>query len=367
MSLNIRILCLVIAGLVSLFTISAIAQSVDKTKPLATLPIQQRNLVILQYHHVSTDMPKSTSVTPEVFAEHMALLAANYNVVSLDDALIKIKNNQALPDKAVAITFDDGYSNILENAHPILIKHNFPYTIFINPALIGESRSQLTWSEVKSMQPLAIFANHTLDHAHLLEKYGNENQAQWLARVMRDVKQAESIIEENVGYSKKWLAYPYGEYNLTLKKALLDDGYIGFGQHSGPISAFSDFGALPRFPAAGIYAKISSLTVKLDSLAMPIDNIEPARVAYVADDKVKELHLLISDKDVRLTQFACYFRGDKQKFLGDGSSIKVKLDLTLSAGRSRVNCTAPSKSLNNRFYWFSHPMFTATHEGQFLD
>lgn len=359
---------LMVLLILSTFPLLALASSQDSaSQSPSAMSIAEQNLVILQYHHVDSTTPKSTSVSPEVFESHMALLAANYNVVSLVDAIKKIKNNESLPNKSVAITFDDGYTNILENAHPILSKYGFAYTVFVNPAIIGDSSSQLSWDQVKQMQPLATFANHTLDHAHLLEMYGNENQEQWLTRVMNDINQAEELLTEKLGYSNKWLAYPYGEYNLALKDALLASGYIGFGQQSGAISSFSDFGALPRFPAAGIYASIPSLTVKLNSLAMPVDVVEPAQVAYSADNKLDTLNLTVSNKDIRLTQFACYFKGEKLKFLGNNNTIKVKVDYTMSPGRTRINCTAPSLSENNRFYWYSHPLFVATHEGEFLD
>lgn len=338
-----------------------------QAETVSDLAINQGSLVILQYHHVSSKTPVSTSVTTEVFKQHMALLAEQFNVIALDEAISKIQNKQPLPDKSVAITFDDGYTNILENAHPILSKYKFPYTVFINPAIIGESRVQLTWEQVESMQPLATFANHTLDHAHLLEKYGNENNEQWLKRVMRDINQSETILKEKLGYSKRWLAYPYGEYNLELKQALIDNNYIGFGQQSGAISAASDFGALPRFPAAGVYASIPSLTVKLNSLAMPVIDIDPAQVEFSADEKINGFTITLQPDDVIMKRFACYFQGDKLKFQGNDNSITVKLTRTMQAGRIRVNCTAPSKQFNNRYYWFSHAMFTATHNGEYSD
>lgn len=337
-------------------------------KPLhAKTEISSSNLVILQYHHVATDTPNSTSVTPEIFAEHMAYLAANHNIIGLDKALATIQNNEILPTNSVAITFDDGFTNILDNAHPILVKYNFPYTVFINPAIIGESSSQLKWHQIKKMQPLATFANHTLDHAHLLEKYGNEDDQQWLTRVMQDVNRAEAIILEELGYSKKWLAYPFGEFNQALKKEILAQGYIGFGQQSGAISHLSDFGALPRFPAAGIYAKLDSLKVKLNSLAMPVKSVKPADVSYMPDTLIAELVLEIDDIDVRLTAFACYFKGEKLKFMGNDNKVVVKVNHTTAPGRARINCTAPSNRAPARYYWYSYPIFTSTYEGEFLD
>jgi peptidoglycan/xylan/chitin deacetylase (PgdA/CDA1 family) len=329
--------------------------------------VASANLVVLQYHHVATDTPNSTSVTPATFAEHMDYLANNHKVIALDKAITAIQNNEVLPEKSVAITFDDGFTNILENAHPILQRYDFPYTVFINPALIGESSNQLSWDQVRQMQPLAQFANHTLDHAHLLEKYGNEDIQKWLTRVMQDVNQAEAIIREELGYSKKWLAYPYGEFNQSLKAELQKQGYIGFGQQSGAVSHFSDFGALPRFPAAGIYANLETLKVKLNSLAMPVKSIQPLQVAFTPGELIDSIVLEIDDADVRLTAFACYFRGEKLKFMGNDNKVTIKVMHKTEPGRARINCTAPSNRAPSRYYWYSYPMFTSTHDGEFLD
>ena len=49
--------------------------------------IPQHNSVILLYHHVSDSTPKSTSVTPEVFAQHMAYLSNHHTVIPLTKAI----------------------------------------------------------------------------------------------------------------------------------------------------------------------------------------------------------------------------------------------------------------------------------------
>ena len=98
------------------------------------------NAVILLYHHVSGSAPASTSVTPEVFEQHIQYLADGYNVISLEHAVNALKSEKRLPERAVVITFDDGYRSIYDNAHPILARHGMPYTVFINPQIIGTYR-----------------------------------------------------------------------------------------------------------------------------------------------------------------------------------------------------------------------------------
>lgn len=351
-----------------------------KTSEITTLttPLKD-NLVILQYHHVSNNTPRITSTPPDVFAEHLAYLYKHFNVVALPDAINALKNGTKLPDKSVAITFDDGFDNILINAHPLLRKYDFPYTIFINPALIGRSNQQLTWEEVSQMSQEGVtFANHTLAHQHLLNRQiltannsykqyeAIENEAQWLTRVLNDITQAEAILKGRLGYSLRYLAYPYGEFNRTLSDALTELNYVGFAQHSGGISSQSDFSALPRYPAAGRYAKLATLKIKLNSLAMPVldSNITDPELSKSTPN---ELRLTLDAKDFNLSNVNCFYQGELQPITINDDVLIIKLSDDIPVGRSRMNCTARSNSEKDRYYWLSQPFFKANQKGLFID
>ncbi|WP_395338732.1 polysaccharide deacetylase family protein [Ningiella sp. W23] len=334
------------------------------------LPTQ---VVILQYHHVDNETPPITSIKPDVFLAHMEYLKENHNVVRLRDAIEAIKQNLPLPDNAVAITFDDGYESIFKHAHPILSDFEFPYTVFVNPDSIERLSNQLTWDEVNQMSKLADFANHTLRHIHLLNKAPGESKAQWLNRIMENIAQAEAALEEKVGYSLKWLAYPFGEYNGAVKELLKEAQYIAFAQHSGAVSSHSDFLALPRFPAAGIYANLDTLKVKLKSIAMPVKHREQADKIRELDSELDSFSFSLDDSypaiidDINVSQFACYFKGERIIPSLQGMSVNIPLKHRFDTGRVRVNCTAPSKAHNGRFYWHSVAFFTPNEEGLFED
>ena len=84
-------------------------------------------LVILQYHHIDDSTPFSTSTAPERFEAHLNLLdELGATIVRLEDAIIR--DPSRLPDAArgtdtelrIAITFDDAFSSIYEEAFPML-------------------------------------------------------------------------------------------------------------------------------------------------------------------------------------------------------------------------------------------------------
>ncbi|MCF2950290.1 polysaccharide deacetylase family protein [Paraglaciecola aquimarina] len=326
------------------------------------------NAVILVYHHVSEDTPNSTSVSPRIFEQHMQYLADNHTVLPLKTVIEKLQNQQALPDKTVVITFDDGYQNIHQNAHPILQKFGFHYTIFINPALIDTLNSQLTWQQVKQLQKQNVsFANHGNAHLHSLQKQTNESKQDWLSRVTKNVTEAEQLLTEKLGYSLKYFAYPYGEFNQAFKQQLTQLGYVSFAQHSGAIASHSDFSALPRFPAAGIYSNINTLKVKLNSLAMPVSKVLPQEPELASSIKQVDLTFQINSDDINPSQVACFKSGDKIPHKLSDGLMSIKVDIKAKPGRHKVNCTVPSKQLKGRYYWLSHPFFVPTNQGKWLD
>lgn len=326
------------------------------------------NAVILLYHHVANDTPASTSISPDKFAEHMEYLANNHTVLGLPEVISALSEGETLPDRTVVITFDDGYENILTNAHPILKRHGFPYTIFINPDEIGTNRSQLSWEQVKTMQDDGVvFANHTRDHLHMLEREPGESEKAWLKRVWANVTEAEDILEDKTGRSLKYLAYPFGEYNRALADKVSQAGYIGFGQHSGGVSSESQFSALPRFPAAGPYANLKTLKTKLESLAMPVSSYTPEDPMITDRSEPPKVTITVSSSDVDLNRANCFFGGDTIAPRVKNMTASVTIDGKLPVGRSRINCTAPSIAHSGRYYWYSQPFFVADSNGNFPD
>nr|WP_283645347.1 polysaccharide deacetylase family protein [Alteromonas macleodii] len=380
---RLKILSSMLAGIFNVLLVSPSIASGSDATPVAdaTSTIKEQsgnnidssvsttpNAAILLYHHVSSSTPASTSISPEAFKSHMEYLDAHHTVVSLQDVVSAIQHNTTLPENAVAITFDDGYANILDNAHPILADLGFPYTVFINPDEIGVGPKQLTWEQVIAMHnDGVVFANHTLDHLHMLNGEQAMGERAWLEKVWQNVESAEKKIEDKLDISLKYLAYPFGEYNTALANKLKAEGYIGFGQHSGAVGPSSDMQALPRFPAAGPYANLATLKTKLNSLAMPVTQSSHKDPRMTTRNLSSPISLTIDSDDVRLTQVNCFFGGDPIETSLEENVLTFTLDETLPVGRSRVNCTAPSNAQSGRYYWYSTPFFVADENGNYPD
>jgi len=89
-------------------------------------------LSILIYHRVlkQPDPLLPGEVDAASFEWQMQLLAQHFNVLPLSEAVERLKKN-SLPNRAVCVTFDDGYADNAEVALPILEKLGVPATFFI--------------------------------------------------------------------------------------------------------------------------------------------------------------------------------------------------------------------------------------------
>ena len=152
---------------------------------IANLAIAANNIdshgVILVYHHVSKDTPPSTSISPEDFRKHLDYLQQNnFSVMPLDQMLETLQTGGQLPEKAIAITFDDGYISIYDTAFPMLQSYGFPFTLFLSTGPIDRrQQSFMNWEQVKKMSEAGvIIANHMVEHPYMLDKGPGESEAQ---------------------------------------------------------------------------------------------------------------------------------------------------------------------------------------------
>ncbi|MFK3864875.1 polysaccharide deacetylase family protein [Pseudoalteromonas rhizosphaerae] len=325
---------------------------------LFCLSLPAHSAVILQYHHVSETLPAVTSVSAETFTEHLNYLKQHdFNVVPLNELLSALQQGQSLPDKTVAITFDDGYNNNYEQAAPILEKFAYPYTIFVNPKLIDEGKGYVMgWDKLRELAKKgALISNHSAQHDYLHRKLADETTQQWQARIKQDILSSQQRIKEEIGHDYKYLAYPYGEFNNQLQSLVKELGFIGIGQHSGAINKDSDFSRLPRFPASGFYSKLDTLVTKLNSRAFSIQEL--TYIDSVTSQNPPQISIKFNMGDFHKSQLACYVSGIGQAKLdwSAADTVTINSPKNLAQGRSRFNCTAPSIAYKNSYYWFSQP------------
>ena len=359
-------------GLASVLLVACGDSSSQETAPgQAAAPESDNSIAILQYHHVSETTPAVTSITPQQFKQHLDYLKDNnFTVLSIEEAHQRIDNQQGFPEKAAVITFDDGYDNVFEHAAPLLAEYDMPYAVFVNPDLMKESPSAyMSWEQLEKIQGQgATIVNHGQTHAHLIRRQPDESEQQWRERMAYDVRSAQQAIDAQLGEQPKYFAYPYGEYDAKLQRLLSEWGFLGFAQHSGPWSPYSDPTAITRFPASGIYANLKTLATKLSSRALPVESYQPDEPLLEHSNEQPTLTVTLSHTDgLQQNALRCFQGTDVLTPAWQSQrAFTVKPKEPLPIGRSRINCTAPADA-GSPYYWFSAAFIRPDANGSWPD
>lgn len=94
-------------------------------------------LSILIYHRVlpRLDPMRPDDTDAEEFERQLQGLVGNFNVLSLPEAIVRLRS-QSLPARAACVTFDDGYADNATVALPILQRWGVPATFFISTGFL---------------------------------------------------------------------------------------------------------------------------------------------------------------------------------------------------------------------------------------
>lgn len=190
---------------------------------------------ILMYHAVE-DAPRPPKykhfyVLAEEFAGQMRMLErAGYTPITFQLLADARAGAASLPPKPVLLTFDDGYTNLRTNVHPLLGAMNFPYTVFLISERVGktndwvasegyEPTSLLSWQDISEMQrdPHVSFEAHTATHLKLTELSP--------AEARRELADSKDVLEQKLQAPVSVLCYPYGDVNNAVAGLAEEAGY----------------------------------------------------------------------------------------------------------------------------------------------
>lgn len=107
--------------------------------------------VILLYHRVVDEPsdPYGLCVTPADFEQHMSSIRSLGEPMSVA-AMARAARDRTLPARAIGVTFDDAYVDVLENAVPVLESHEVPATVFVTTGEAGRER-EFWWDELERL------------------------------------------------------------------------------------------------------------------------------------------------------------------------------------------------------------------------
>lgn len=305
------------------------------------------------YHRFGEENFPTTNVTIEQIEQHIEELSKDiYNVVPLRIITEALKEGETLPPRTIAITIDDGYKSIYDEAWPRLKEAKIPFTLFISTESVNDQNElSMTWDQIRELEadPLVDIGHHGHAHAHMTEISVGD--------AMADLDFADNIYREELGYVPDLFAFPYGEFSEGLLEAIEDRNYhAGFAQYSSVASSRSNMLAIPRFAFNENYSDLNRFKLIVNSRALPVRDIlprnsnleqNPPAVGFTVDESINGLRSM-----------GCYpsHMSDPATINRIGNNrVEIRFDEAFPAGRHRINCTMPGP--DGRWYWFGLPFF----------
>jgi peptidoglycan/xylan/chitin deacetylase (PgdA/CDA1 family) len=181
--------------------------------------------VVLYYHGVNkADIGR--------FKKQMEYLARRCTVVKASEIMVADMDGAK---NVVAITFDDAFINVKENAIPVLKEYRLPASIFVPVADLGQrphwgipedcpDKNEFVMSRQEILEldkdGFDVYS-HTLSHPRLTEL--NED------KLLTELKDSKQILEKLVGHEVIGISYPYGSHDDRVCRIAKKCGYrLGF-------------------------------------------------------------------------------------------------------------------------------------------
>ena len=211
---------------------------------------------VLMYHHVS-HAPGLVTVSPRTFQTQMTALArAGYTTLSAVQLRDYLSGEQVIPDKSVAITFDDGYLDNYVHAYPVLKALGLHAIIFAVTDWIGEGTprafdgggqdfpaclnhssckaaiaaghadtAMLRWSEIEIMEADATMEIHSHSHRHVRWDQCYADRTERLSHVRDDLAASLQTLRQRLGARGYQLCWPWGKFDADYQRVAAELGF----------------------------------------------------------------------------------------------------------------------------------------------
>lgn len=214
------------------------------------IPPGQR-FVSVAFHDVvdTKDELDGDAVTTDrlvAFFDH--LRGAGWTAITLDDVDAARRGLRPLPERAILVTFDDGYASLYTRVFPLLLAYRMPIVAALHGSWVaapagtmvdyGDQRVPrekfLTWAQAREMarSGLVEFASHSDDlhrgvpanpqgnsmPAAVTRLYANgayEDEGAHRRRLAEDLRRSRELLAREIGEAPRTVVWPFGRYSQT--------------------------------------------------------------------------------------------------------------------------------------------------------
>lgn len=173
---------------------------------------------VLMYHELSHEISEEETVSPSLFAAQMEwLYSAGYHAISFSDIN---SLDAASAQRAVIITFDDGYASFMDYAFPLLKEYRFKATINIIGKHAGgfltAGEPLLSWDECRYLMKSGLIelGSHTYGlHVWTGNSSWSKAMASFNEKLAQDLALFQKVYHKELGAYARVFAWPYGRFD----------------------------------------------------------------------------------------------------------------------------------------------------------
>lgn len=220
---------------------------------------------VLAYHKIDGFEFSGTWISPRRFAYHIDyLLDSGFTFINEDTFIDVLEGRREGSGRELLLTFDDGYSDLLDQAAPILNRRSVPALAFVVTSYAGrENRWELglprrksrhlDWQQLGQLMSMGFsLGSHTATHRDLTRIPAEQAR--------RELITSREVISQNLGVEVKSLSYPFGRAGPEIRAEAEKAGYrLAFSLYPPFKNSRIDPFMLRR---EGVYLIDSAFTVK---------------------------------------------------------------------------------------------------------
>lgn len=192
-----------------------------------------RPVPVLLYHGVAPSAPPGLQpwvMHPDRFAAHLDLIVERgLTPLRVSDLVDAYRGECELPERPVAITFDDGLADFAEHAWPALRARDLTATLYVVAGAVGATADwlgdiggppprMLGWDDVRALDAEGCeIGAHSQTHPELdtLRRRG----------IADEVNHSRRELSSRLGAPVRSFAYPHGYHDQRVREAVVRAGF----------------------------------------------------------------------------------------------------------------------------------------------